>query len=254
MQRSFTYTLLITCILFASACDSRYYPTKVDAQNISVNDSLIKLDSQLVQIYLPYKKILEKDMGRVISVSEMEMIKDKPESYLTNFLGDLLLAEGKRLAAEKGYSFSPSVSFFNYGGIRTYLPKGEITVGKIFELMPFENELVFVKLKGTQMQEFCDYIAAKGGDSEGGARFRISKGKATDIVINGSPLDSSEYYWLVTNDYVAAGGDDLEILTQRADFVNTGEKIRDIIISYMEEKQAAGETLSAKLDGRITNE
>lgn len=254
MQRSFTYTLLITCILLASACGTSYYPAKVETQNIPVSDSLNSLDNQVVQTYLPYKKILEKDMSRVISVSEMEMSKDKPESYLTNFLGDLLLYEGKKIATEGGFSFSPSVSYFNYGGIRTYIPKGDITVEKIFELMPFENELVFVELNGSQMKEFLNYIAAKGGDSEGGTRFTISNEKAENITIEGGPLQLSKKYWIATNDYVAGGGDGLEILTRRSEFINTGKKIRDIIISYMEEKHVNGETLKASLDGRITNE
>ncbi len=183
MQRSFTYTLLITCILIASACNTYYYPTMVEAKNIPVSDSLNSLDYQVVQTYLPYKKILEKDMNRVISVSEMEMTKGKPESYLTNFLGDLLLYEGKKVASESGLAFSPSVSYFNYGGIRTYIPKGQITVGKIYELMPFENEMVFLELSGRQMKEFLNYMASKGGDSEGGARFTISNGKAENITL-----------------------------------------------------------------------
>lgn len=254
MQRSFTYTLLITCILLTSACNTYYYPETVKAHNIPVSDSLASLDNTVVQTYLPYKKILEKDMNRVISVSEVEMTKGKPESYLTNFLGDLLLYEGKKVASERGLSYAPSVSYFNYGGIRTYIPKGKITVGKIYELMPFENQMVFVQLSGTQMHEFLNYIASKGGDSLGGARFTISGDKAENITIEGKPLNPSKKYWLVTNDYVAGGGDGLEVLTQRSDFLNTGEKIRDIIISYMEEQQAEGKPLTAKLDGRITNE
>ena len=254
MRRSFTYTLLITCVILVNACSTYYYPTTVETRNISVSDSLNSLDNKLVQTYLPYKKILENDMERVISVSAMEMIKDKPESYLTNFLGDLLLFEGKKIASENGYSFSPSVSYFNYGGIRSYIPKGEITVGKIYELMPFENELVYVELSGEQMKEFLSYIASKGGDSEGGARFTISNERAGNITIKGEPLQMSKKYWLVTNDYVASGGDDLKMLTQCSGFINTGEKIRDVIISYMEEKQAEGKELTAKLDGRIRNE
>lgn len=254
MRRSFTYTLLITCVFLVNSCSTYYYPIAVETKNILVSDSLNSLDNQVVQTYLPYKRMLEKDMNRVISVSDLEMSKDKPESTLTNFLGDLLLCEGKKVALERGLACLPSVSYFNYGGIRTYLPKGNITVGKIYELMPFENELVFVELNGTQMEEFFHYIAAKGGDSEAGARFTISEGKAKNITIEGKALEPSKKYWLVTNDYVAGGGDGLDLLTRRSGFVNSGKKIRDIIISYMEQKQSEGKKLTAKLDGRISNE
>ncbi|MEN8118646.1 MAG: 5'-nucleotidase, partial [Bacteroidota bacterium] len=182
------------------------------------------------------------------------MKKNKPESYLTNLLGDLLLAEGERVAAEKGFDLAPSVSFFNYGGIRTFLPKGEITVGKIFELMPFENEMVFLKLTGAQLQEFLDYVAAGRGGSMGGARFTISDRKAINAEIGSVRLNPEENYWLVTNDYVANGGDDLEMLKQCSEFINSGVKIRDVIIAHLKEMNNKNELLTSKLDGRISYE
>lgn len=254
MQRSITYTLLITCVLLFTSCKTHYSKASYEAENIMVTESLNSLDNEVVQIYLPYKKILEKDMTRVISFSESEMIKDKPESNLTNFLADLLLVEGKKVAVEKGYALEPDISFFNYGGIRTYLPKGEITVGNIFELMPFENEMVYLRLTGAQVTEFLNVVAQKGGDSVGGVRFVISDEKAKQVKVAGNPLENNKEYWLVTNDYVAAGGDDLGVFTQRLEYINSGEKIREVIIAYMEDLQKNGKNLTAKKDGRIRYE
>ena len=254
MVRSFSYTLLITWILLSVSCKSTHIATQTDIKNISVSESANQLDSQLVHLYLPYKKILEKDMGRVISNSEIEMVKQKPESGLTNLLADLLLDEGRKFALENNLKINPEVSFFNYGGIRTSLPKGEINVGKIFELMPFENEMVFIQLTGGQLQQFYDIVAENGGESVGGVRFVFSNGKAKNVVINGEKLDAEKKYWLVTNDYSANGGDDLKVFSQRLEWVGTGKKIRDVIISNFEERQKNGEVITEKLDGRITNE
>lgn len=254
MVRSFSYTLLITWILFTLSCKSTYISTDVKTQNITVSENANPLDSQLVFLYLPYKNILEKDMGRVISISEKEMVKGKPESGLTNLLADLVLEEGQKEAVRMNLQIKPVVSYFNYGGIRTWLPKGEITVGKIFELMPFENEMVFIQLTGDQLQQFYDIVAAKGGDGVGGVRFVISNGKAKNIMIGGEILDSASKYWLVTNDYSANGGDDLQVFTQRSELIPTGKKIRDVIISNFEERKIHGMNLVENLDGRITNE
>ncbi len=254
MQRYITYSLLITCVLLLISCKTYYLKVSYETENLLVSDSLNSLDNELVQIYLPYKNILDEDMNRVISVSEVEMGKDKPESNLTNFLGDLLLEQGTKVADENEYNLKPDISYFNYGGIRTYIPKGEITVGKIFELMPFENEMVYLQLSGTQIQDFLNILAKNGGDSVGGVRFSVSDGKAKNVEIQGSSLIPDKQYWLVTNDYVAAGGDDMEILTRHTDFINSGEKIRDIIISYMEQKHEKGEKLFGEKDGRISYE
>ncbi len=254
MRLSFSYLLLITWFAVAISCKTNFVTTSSSTQNISVSNHQTNTDSQLVQIYLPYKNILEKDMNRVISISEKEMVKKRPESYLTNFLADLLLEEAKIAAKTSQLKIEPSISYFNYGGIRTFLPKGEVTVEKIFELMPFENEMVFLQLTGSQIQEFLNQLAKKGGDCLGGVRFIISSEKAKEITINGIKLDFNKKYWLVTNDYVAEGGDGLEVFTQRLEMIKSEKKIRDVIINHLERKQKNGAMITAKLDGRITYE
>jgi 2',3'-cyclic-nucleotide 2'-phosphodiesterase (5'-nucleotidase family) len=254
MQRSFTYALLITCSILHSACRNNYVRSTVEHRNRIVTDSFMPVDSQLVLSYLPYKNILEKDMLRVISISSEEMVKNRPESNLTNFLADLLLEEGEKELKKLGKEFRPDISYFNYGGIRTFLPKGEINVGKIFELMPFENEMVFLQIPGDQLKIFLDQIARSGGDALGGVRLKISGNRAVNVLVGNEPLDRQADYWLVTNDYIAEGGDDSGSLAHRKDFISSGRKIRDVIISYLETKYASGEVISAEKDGRIRHE
>jgi len=254
MKHSFRNTVLITWLVLLISCQPNVVKTGFDTENISVSAEASGLDSSIIQLYQPYKIQLDKDMQRVISHSEQEMQKDKPESLLTNFLADLLLDEAIRESEKQGLEIHPDVSFFNYGGIRTSLPKGDITVGKIFELMPFENQMVFVKLKGEKMKAFLDYVAGNGGDSVGGARFTIVDDKAVNITIGGSVFDPEKSYWLVTNDYVAAGGDGLSMLQNSEQFVNSDTKIRDLIIQYMERQHENEANIVAKLDGRISYE
>ena len=251
MRQTISYLLLITCLLFTFSCKTAFVQRSHDVENISVSEELGTMDSTIVKLYAPYKNILEKDMNRVLAISEKELVKDKPESLLTNFLADLLLEQGALVANDHQLNFTPAVSFFNYGGIRSSLPKGEITVGNIFELMPFENELVFIELKGDKMQAFMDYIADHGGGSVGGARMVIANDKANDVKIGGKEIDFNKNYWLVTNDYVAAGGDGLEMLAENEQFINSGEKIRDAIIDYLEELTNNNQHVNPKLDERI---
>ncbi len=82
----------------------------------------------------------------------------------------------------------------------------------------------------------------------------ISNQKAKDIVVQGKGLLPDAKYWVATNDYVADGGDGLEVFTRNLQLINTGKKIRDVIIAHLESMQNNGETLKAELDGRIKNE
>ncbi|WP_319478767.1 5'-nucleotidase [uncultured Draconibacterium sp.] len=251
MRQTISYLLLITCLLFTFSCKTQFVQKSYEIENVSVSEEVGTMDSTIVKLYAPYKNILEKDMNRVLAISDNELGKGKPESLLTNFLADLLLEQGAVVANDHQLNLTPAVSFFNYGGIRSTLPKGEITVGNIFELMPFENELVFLELKGEKMKAFLDYVADHGGGSVGGTQMVIANDIATEVKIGGEKLDFNKNYWLVTNDYVAAGGDGLEMLAENEQFINSGEKIRDVIIDYLEELAANNQHVNPKLDGRI---
>lgn len=250
---SITNSLLIMLLVLAASCTA-YHLQNYSAANLENNATLTGFDNKVVYLYTPYHDSIEKKMEKVISVTATELEKGKPESRLTNFFADFYIEEGNRICAEKKLNFRPDVGYQNYGGIRISLPKGNITVGKIFELMPFENEMVFVKLTGVQLKTFLDQIAAKGGDSVSGVKFGIREGKAANILIGGVPLDTGKDYWLATNDYVAEGGDDLSVFKKRIDYVATGSRIRDLLISYLENKMNSGITISPVPDGRIYNE
>lgn len=254
MRLTFSYLLLITWFLTNISCKTQFIHHSVQTHNFTVSDSLAPLDSAVVQQYLPYREILEKDMKRVITITSEEMVKDKPESPLTNFLADLVWKSARE--AGKGGEVNPEkmISFLNYGGIRTFLPKGEITVGKIFELMPFENELVLVKLDGSQIKQFLDVLASKGGDSVGGVSFVISGETSKNIKIGGKDFLENEKYWVATSDYIASGGDGLGLFLQHSGYISTGKKIRDILISEMENIHKKGEIVNVVTDGRIRYE
>ena len=79
-------------------------------------------------------------MNEVLVISEEEFPKEKgkPETKLGNLVADLSLEIAKRI-----YEDSVNFCLLNFGGLRTSLPKGEITKGKIFELMPLALKLLF---------------------------------------------------------------------------------------------------------------
>ncbi len=255
MRKAFKSLLLITLAFWLlTACSTGYVVVETSHANQVITNLEVPVDSSIVAIYAPFKAELEAEMNKVVGFSEIDLVKGKPESPLTNFLADLVLSEALDRANHTNPPAGAHISFLNYGGIRTGLPKGEILVGHLFELMPFENELVLLQLPAREVQAFLDLIASRGGDSLSGVRFRIANGKATEIVIDGVPFDPSSNYWLATSDYVADGGDSYSMLRNHAARVETGEKIRDVMILYLSKTYANGEIIHPKTDGRIVYE
>ncbi|MFC3197763.1 5'-nucleotidase C-terminal domain-containing protein [Parapedobacter deserti] len=210
-------------------------------------DSTIADDPAYVRLYAPYKDRLEAEMNRVVGRTNVALTKpaNAPETLLGNFFADALLAEGRKLYPDAAFSFGTK------GGLRIELQPGDITVGHLFELMPFENELVILELRGKSISELAQFIASTGGQPVAGMRMRIADSGATDILIGNTPLDTARTYTLVTYDYLANGGDNSRGLNDPVNRINLGKKVRDALIDYVSRLAQEGKHINPKLDGRI---
>ena len=122
------------------------------------------------------------------------------------------------------------------------------------ELMPFENEMVLLEISGANLVLFAERVAERDGSGVAGVKIGIKDQKVSSFLISGKEVDPDKSYWLVTNDYVANGGDKMTMFVDPKNYIASGETIRDLIIRYMEEKNEADQIISAKLDGRIFHE
>ena len=122
----------------------------------------------------------------------------------------------------------------NYGGIRIpALARGNVTVGSIYELMPFDNTLKILTIDGPTTQQLLDRIAEKGGwPISRTLSFTIDNDRATNIVIKGQPFDINNSYKVALPDYIADGGDDCSFLLG-APAETDDRMIRDIIIDWL---------------------
>ncbi|WP_107820889.1 5'-nucleotidase C-terminal domain-containing protein [Mangrovibacterium marinum] len=245
---------LIAIISVLSSCKTKLIVTDFKAENIANYQNISTTDSSLLAFVNPYSTEINREMQTVIAISDVELVKKKPESLLTNYMADILLYEGQIYASKHQAHPIPELAYLNYGGLRTDLPRGKITVGKIFELMPFENEMVLLRLKGDDLNAMARMIAAKGGDSVAGITLTIKDGKPGLFLINNKPVQNNKEYWIVTNDYVANGGDNMTMFGNRTMFINTGIKLRDCFINHLQRDYDAGKIISPKLDGRISHE
>jgi 2',3'-cyclic-nucleotide 2'-phosphodiesterase (5'-nucleotidase family) len=208
-------------------------------------------DSSIIGEILPYKLELNKVMEEVLVSSSEFMEKGKPESKLGNFVADACM----NIASIKYVSTSGKMIDFcllNNGGLRSTLPTGEITRKNVYELMPFENELVVLTLPGSSVLKILKYISNTGGVPVSNLRMKITGESFSEVFIGGQPFDSSGTYKMVTSDYLANGGDSMEVLSENLLQEPLNIKVRDAIIEYMVSINSRQESLKPVLDGRIS--
>jgi 2',3'-cyclic-nucleotide 2'-phosphodiesterase (5'-nucleotidase family) len=185
-------------------------------------------------------------MNVVIGTTVVDLQEQRPEGLLNNFVADLMR---ERAGREMGQPVD--IALTNLGGLRSDIPKGPITLGKVYELMPFENELVVLYFSGEQIRELAREIAESGGEAISGMRIKYSNGQLTELTVGGEKVRDENKYSLATSDYLSAPGRKrLSILgTVPRNFI--GVTIRQAIIDHIKEIDGAGEKISTDKDGRI---
>jgi 2',3'-cyclic-nucleotide 2'-phosphodiesterase (5'-nucleotidase family) len=218
----------------------------VQYQGFQINKQT-PVDSALVRLIAPYGNQLKTSMGKVIGHSVNGMNKKQPESEIGNYMADAM-----KEMAEKKFGIKVDAAFVNYGGVRSYIAKGDVTVGQIFELMPFDNLVVLQELKGTVLQQFLDATASDGGWPLSGVTMEIKDKKAKHIVIGGKAFDINASYWIANSDYVANGGSNCSML-KGIHQENKGYLLRDALIDYTVASTAKGKSIDSNIENRVVN-
>lgn len=224
---AYNYLLLLLVLLGLSCSRQQYvHVADIDGDYIRVNKWAAKDDAEVKKLIEPYKKELDDKMDEVIGELANDMVKAKPSSSLGNWFTDYLMLSAKRAGFE-----DVDFAFQNYGGLRVNtVTAGPLTVREIFEIMPFENELVVMEMDAALVQHLLDRFASKGEvQISNELRVTFDNGKAKDIMINGEPLQSDRIYKVVLNDYVANGGDDCHFLKAKPR-KEANKAMRDLII------------------------
>jgi 2',3'-cyclic-nucleotide 2'-phosphodiesterase (5'-nucleotidase family) len=244
-MRRFLLTAIIPILLAACSTGSRL--SAVTYKGYPVNPTR-STDSLLLQLIRPYRDSVGKTMDEVLVQNQQDLLKELPDSPLGNFLADAYL-----WAARNMFDAGADVAFMNHGGVRVNrFAAGPITRGMVFEVMPFDNQLVIVPVKGEVLGQYVQRLAADGGGGGvAGLSYRITGKLAVDIKIQDKPLDPSATYKMVNSDYAVDGGGGFrgfrELKQQR-----TGYLQRDAIIAYCQWHQREGRKITTASNTRIS--
>ena len=204
-----------------------------------------------------YSQQLDIEMNEILNYSEKSMDIGCPEGLLGNFITDLTLISTIKNTDDNSLYFC----VLNNGGLRTSLPKGEVTRRKIYEIMPFDNEIVIIDLTEEQIQDLFIYIKSrslmkesrKAGVPVSGLRMDINGTQISRVFIGIKEYNKENKYKMITTDYLANGGDNMDFLKGSTNITHTGILLRDAIINYIVTLNDQNIKISAELDGRINH-
>jgi len=242
MQKSIFLALLVAVL-----CSCGHRPMRVtsyETEAIRIDESADAIqDSDYLQVLAPVKADLEREMNVQIGYAPEVLWIDAPECPMLNWATDALWEAAKRV-----YPGKVDIAIVNMGGMRCSWPKGPVTRGSVFELMPFDNMLVVLTLKGEDVLALCESFARYGGQGVAGMRVTIIDGKVADVQIGGKPLNTKALYTVATSDYLSGGADHMDALARYTEYWSSDVLMRDVYLEAVREQ----DTVRAAVDGRMT--
>ena len=161
------------------------------------------------------------------------------------------------MVAAQPFNEQPDFSVYNIGGMRAAIAKGDITVGDVLNVAPFENKICFVTLTGSKVLELFEQIAHRGGEAVSSTVKMVitHDGKLKQATINGKKINSEAQYRIATIDYVVQGNDGMKAFIHGTNLISPqteNNNLRNIITNYFRQLSAQGKTVTSQLDGRIS--
>lgn len=242
------FVIFITLVCFVS-CSKKYQLTKIEGKNTQISNEL-PLNTAVESFIKPYREHITKDLDSILAYNPVTLDKSIGtwETSIGNFMADVCFQKAT-IIYNKRFHKSIDICLLNHGGIRSIIPKGTITTRTAFEVMPFENNLVVIALKGEQIKEMVNYfIQEKKPHPLAGMKIYLdAQLKIQSIVVGNSPLDTSEIYYVATSDYLSNGGDNMTFFLKNVGTFDLDYKIRNVLIDTFKEI----DTLNVSTEKRI---
>lgn len=215
--------------------------------------------ADIAQELLVFREPIEALKAQVVGETQVDLDGEREhvrtrETNLGNLIADAMLwksrAAGARIAIQNG------------GGIRASIPAGPITLGQVMEVLPFGNYLMVLELTGAQIVAALENGVSMVEQVKGrfpqvaGLRFSWdpTKPPGERIVSVGvlgesgyEPIDPEGTYHVVTNNFLASGGDGYDAFREAAAVVNLGFVDYEVLAEYLK----AHSPVSPKVEGRI---
>lgn len=182
-----------------------------------------------------------------IGYAPKDILRHRPEGDLNNMLVDFLMR-----ACEDATGQKVDAGLLNYGGVRTEIHKGTVILDDFMSMLPFENYIYLVRLKGSDLRFIYESMAQYGIQLVGGVKLVFSREQGcVSIEIGGEPLDDGKEYNLATVDFLLDGGDHFSAARNALELVETGVLLRDGVLGEVRKAVEEKGVIEYTTDGRV---
>lgn len=224
-------------------------------------DGSITEDPQMKERVAELAKPLEEIRTKIVASSAAPIDGSREtcragECEMGNLVADAMLDRVKDQGTE--------IAIVNGGGLRASIDQGDVTMGEILTVLPFQNTLSTFKLKGSDVKAALENGVSQVEEGAGrfpqvaGLKYTWSKSaepgsRIENVMVeeNGEfvPLDPDKTYLVVSNNYMRSGGDGYAVFAEKGtDAYDYGPALEDVVADYLAKDNASYQPYT---DGRI---
>jgi 2',3'-cyclic-nucleotide 2'-phosphodiesterase (5'-nucleotidase family) len=242
------FIFCFTLFLFIS-CKQDIYLIKIEGKRLEINNSISE-NHDIESFIKPFREHITKDLDSVLAYSVSNYSKN--DGYLNTAIGNLMADAMFELSTpiyKKRTGNNIDLAISNYGGIRANLSKGDVTARTAYELMPFDNEVVVVELKGKYVKELVNYLqVSRQAHPISGLQIKLDKDyNLLEATINGNLINDNKTYHIATHDYLYNGGGKMTFFEKSDTLYYLNYKLRNLLIDYFKKH----DTLNPVIDNRF---
>jgi 5'-nucleotidase len=214
--------LIILLVLGAGlwAC-SDVYTISVSSDPVEINNT-IPANAEVEAFISPYREELSASMDVEIAYAKNDFVKGRPNAALNNWAADAI--RDYELSAPSEIRQLPVMCLLNVGGLRNPISEGTVSLGDIYKLMPFDNEIVWVEMPWESLADIAIYLNASGGEPISGATL------VDDSLMLDGVSEPTTSFWVVTSDYLMNGGDRMNFFENKIGYHYGDGLMRDAMI------------------------
>ena len=233
------FVLFLTMATLVACSSNKLRNTQIAGKQLPVTIEYADV-AEIEQFVKPYREHIDKDLDSVIAYCPETLDKSKPikhwQTTIGNLMADVTFDKADHLLMQRERRHV-DICLMNHGGIRSIIAKGPVTARTAFEIMPFENAVIVIALKGEQLGEIAQYLAKEHKPHPlAGMRLVLHKdGNVKEITVQGKPVQANKIYNVATSDYLANGGDNMAFFAKGLARYDLDYKLRDLFIDYFKE-------------------
>lgn len=229
----------------------------IDLNNLTATSHLLPVDVRLddrinpatAAILEPYRHSVDSILNIRLAKSPVAFAQGSPE--LLNWVTDLVDAHAGTMTDGR----KVDLTIMNKGGIRCGFEKGVITKGVMMQMLPFDNKIELLDIRGEDLLEALGVMASRGGDCVSRnvrVVFDPDTRKVLTATVNGKPIDPDETYLLATIDYLANGGDYMKPLTNAIRIASSPNVLYEDVIHELTHGKSAARKFKADTTRRMS--